>query len=601
MNSPYQVLGPEAFWRTGVVEAEASSCFNRIWCPKYSISKSDKILTAGSCFAQHISRWLIAHDYEWIEAEETPSDMVSEEAQAHGYGVFSFRTGNIYTTALLRQWVEMAFGCGPDVDEAFEHDGRFFDPLRPLIPETGYGSTKELAEARHQTLQAMKQAIVEADIFVFTLGLIEGWRNRKGYVYPLCPGTAKGSFDPETMEFFVQTQADVVDDLTAVMALMKTVNPSLKFLFTVSPVPLTATASQDHVLVATIRAKATLRSAVADLGETRTDVDYFPSYELIASAPMRARYYAPNQRSVVSDGVDHVMRHFERGLSGDWLSDPEEAKTVVPAAAKQGASPAAAEEDEVLCEDVLLETWNANKRVVGTERVCLLGDSHMGNLSASFERLGIPHVGGLTMVGSAWTSNLLHLDKEEYFVPLYDAATRSRWCQTLPFFGSVQTETGEQKLVVSNLGQQTHRSVGFYGKWLREQKKSHSDGVFRNYFIDQNKEKLSILKRMVNEGYKVVVVTDPPLQFVLGGKRYLDWEYYEKVSRGVYFELGCDFISLRELFAGCDLGEEYFSEKYRAGEKGDWFHGGVRLYDEVALALSELYGLQVQHSEGQIA
>jgi hypothetical protein len=65
-------------------------------------------LTAGSCFAQHISRALVKSGFTWIDSEPAPATVDPAEATADGYGVFSFRTGNIYTPALLKQWIEMA-------------------------------------------------------------------------------------------------------------------------------------------------------------------------------------------------------------------------------------------------------------------------------------------------------------------------------------------------------------------------------------------------------------------------------------------------------------------------------------------------------------
>ena len=72
----------------------------------------------------------------------------------------------------------------------------------------------------------------------------------------------------------------------------------MKFIVTVSPVPLTATASGQHVEVATAGSKAILRAACGRLIEKFRDVDYVPSYEIITSQTARGAFYAPNLRSV---------------------------------------------------------------------------------------------------------------------------------------------------------------------------------------------------------------------------------------------------------------------------------------------------------------
>lgn len=72
MSNPYKELSAHAFWRTAVAERGAFGLEN-LWQPKYQIVKSDKIVTAGSCFAQHIGRALKARGYHWFDAEPAPN------------------------------------------------------------------------------------------------------------------------------------------------------------------------------------------------------------------------------------------------------------------------------------------------------------------------------------------------------------------------------------------------------------------------------------------------------------------------------------------------------------------------------------------------
>ena len=83
-----------------------------------------------------------------------------------------------------------------------------------------------------------------------------------------------------------------------------------KCLLTVSPVPLTATASGKHVLASTIYSKSTLRSVAGQLFENQTHIDYFPSYEIVTNPRMHSTAFADNLRSVRDETVDNVMRHF---------------------------------------------------------------------------------------------------------------------------------------------------------------------------------------------------------------------------------------------------------------------------------------------------
>src|SRR5690606_23136879 len=95
------------------------------------------------------------------------------------------------------------------------------------------------------------------------------------------------------------------------------VNPDARVILTVSPVPLAATAEPRHVLESTTLSKSVLRVA-ADMVQRRQEgVSYFPSYEIITGAFSRGTYYDTDLRSVLPEGVEHVMRTFFRAYLPD--------------------------------------------------------------------------------------------------------------------------------------------------------------------------------------------------------------------------------------------------------------------------------------------
>ena len=79
---------------------------------------------------------------------------------------------------------------------------------------------------------------------------------------------------------------------------------------TVSPVPLTGTASGRHVLQATTYSKAVLRAVAGELAQKYDHIDYFPSYEVITNQAARGCFYEENLRSVRREGVEAVMNIF---------------------------------------------------------------------------------------------------------------------------------------------------------------------------------------------------------------------------------------------------------------------------------------------------
>jgi hypothetical protein len=125
----------------------------------------------------------------------------------------------------------------------------FFDPFRSRVEPNGFVSKQELIDSRNWTLECFRRSIADSDYFVFTLGLTERWVNKKfGYEYPMCPGTSAGDFNTEVHSFTNLEFGEVIKALVSSMEKMREVNPNLRFLLTVSPVPLTATYEKRHVL-----------------------------------------------------------------------------------------------------------------------------------------------------------------------------------------------------------------------------------------------------------------------------------------------------------------------------------------------------------------
>ncbi len=575
MLNPYQDLEEEKFWKTGVSALGVGDCFGNIWKPKYSISKKTKIITAGSCFAQNISRWLTANGYSWLETETAPEDNSSEVNKAEGYGVFSFRTGNIYTPALLRQWLAQSIDEIDIIDEVFYQDGKYVDPFRPQIPLGGYETIRELENDRLKTLLAIKEAVSQADVFIFTLGLTEAWVNKEGFIYPACPGTIAGQFDRNEHMFVNFDYNKIMEDMVWVIAALRVINPNINFLLTVSPVPLTATASDDHVLVATNYSKSVLRSVAGKLKEQFSFVDYFPSYELISSVATRDNFFEKNLRSVQKRGVAYVMQHFASalGVKGDDIYDETNKLS---------------DTGDEICEEVLLETWNKNKKYEEETKLCLVGDSHMGWLSKALTEFKIAHSGGQIMNGSAWVKKLVHLDTDEILVPLEDRLSRDRWAQTLPFF---QNNTSG-KVIISNLGMQTHMSVHRLLSYLMAQKiEKMTDEIFINYYLVVNELNISILKKFISMGYEVLVISDPPTRQVNQSVQNMIqlWNYYDKKSLEILSGIGCKTLNATEYFGASNFKEEYYSSHVEANGDKDWFHGSYAYYRELAsLLLSDV-------------
>jgi hypothetical protein len=311
MTSPYDNGESHQLWRRAVSQVEPH-LLNPVIDPKFKIDKTSLIATAGSCFAQHIARKIREIGFSYFVPEKGEEFSVEERIRRN-FGVFSGRYGNIYTTRQLLQLFEEVFEQRNRSERAWIRgsDNRFVDPYRPQIEPEGFADARSVAEARERHLEAIRAVFLQSEVLVFTLGLTESWRSKKdGSVFPLAPGVAGGSFDPELHEFLNFGVDEVSGDLCTFLKKLQERNPGIKVLLTVSPVPLIATFEKRHVLVSTTYSKSVLRVA-AEIAVSKFDfVDYFPSYEIITGSFSGGLYYERDYREVNSLGVAHAMRCF---------------------------------------------------------------------------------------------------------------------------------------------------------------------------------------------------------------------------------------------------------------------------------------------------
>ncbi len=315
---PYQGLPTYQFWKEepGI---ENPNQFDPVTKKSFLIDKTDAVVTAGSCFAQHVARYLNRSGFNHFIAETAHPMFFPVIAEKFNYGMFSARYGNIYTARQLKQLLQRTYGEFEPIEIGWtsRDEKSIVDPFRPQIQPGGFVSESELLADRQYHFESIRTAIEQMDVFVFTLGLTECWIDqRDGAVYPLAPGVAGGVYNPENVKFHNFQHKEVIDDLLDALNYIREKNPAVKFILTVSPVPLNATAEDRHVFVSTTLSKSILRIAAEEASQQLNQCDYFPSYEIITSPYSQGRYFGPDRRNVNEAGVAHVMRLFLKHYGG---------------------------------------------------------------------------------------------------------------------------------------------------------------------------------------------------------------------------------------------------------------------------------------------
>ena len=279
---------------------------------KFKFDKNTCISSAGSCFAQRITQSLQSHEFNYLLAEKPPTFLPASLAIDYNYGIYSARYGNIYSARQLLQLIDRAFGeFIPTLGAWKTKNNTFIDPFRPRIQPDGFESEEEVLIDREVHLSKTKEVFTKSDVFIFTLGLTESWiDSRDGSVLPTCPGRGYGVFDEAIYKFHNMTFNEIYDDLKKSLAKIRSFNPNVNIILSISPIPLVATMTNNHIVTANTYSKSVLRAVVGQIVQELDYVEYFCSYEILTSCYRNHLYWEGDMRSLNSTALDIVFKSF---------------------------------------------------------------------------------------------------------------------------------------------------------------------------------------------------------------------------------------------------------------------------------------------------
>lgn len=278
------------------------------------ITKQTPIGTVGSCFASRLHDWLLDYDYNVVALEEdadaaNPSGQRSHAQPWRQAGHF----GVVQNPGSLRADLERALGVREPAERFWtvtpeDQPGRdaaaLADPYRQGVMWKDEADRVVDLEAHSD---AVREIFSRCKVFVLTLGLAEVWRCREDnscFAYAP-PPTA---YDPTRHAFDLLTVAEAREHIEAIYALMRSVNPDLQLVTTLSPVPLIATFRDQSCIVSDSASKATLRVAIDEFCRAHPEVVYFPSYEIVST--MSDDPFEEDNRHVRLDVVERIMTTF---------------------------------------------------------------------------------------------------------------------------------------------------------------------------------------------------------------------------------------------------------------------------------------------------
>ncbi len=260
--------------------------------PEKFVTKATPIVAFGSCFATNISNYLHNRGYNVLTKRDNKAY------------VTQMGDGMVNTFAILQQFEWAWLNKQPSVDIWQGKKGE----------EYGYDESIRLET---------RELFDQAELFIITLGLSELWYDEPtGEVF--WRAVPADAYDPARHKFRTASHAETLANLRSIYGLIQRFRPNAKVLFSVSPIPLTATFRAVSCLTADAVSKATLRSALDEFLLTHQDegkLFYFPSYEAVTR--IYRNQWTDDRRHVRPDVLTFNMKMFEHYFCSPGIAGSE--------------------------------------------------------------------------------------------------------------------------------------------------------------------------------------------------------------------------------------------------------------------------------------
>lgn len=246
----------------------------------WQISHSDKILGVGSCFTQHIGKYL--EDYKF-----------SCLTNPHGIIFNPISIADCLDAMLLNQQINItALLNHRNLYHSLQHHSSF-SSSDPDITISGI----------NQSTQRGNQFLKQSRFLILTFGTAYVYVfNKSRQIVANCHKLPQNQFSKKLL-----TVTSIVNRLKEVLTTLRTQNPHLRVILTVSPVR--------HIkdgMINNQKSKATLLLATHDLVDQLEFVHYFPSYEILMDDLRDYRFYKDDLLHPNQLAVKYIWEHFKQ-------------------------------------------------------------------------------------------------------------------------------------------------------------------------------------------------------------------------------------------------------------------------------------------------
>lgn len=250
--------------------------------PTWQILHSDRILLLGSCFA----------------------DEIGMEFKKGGFECMANPFGTLYNPASIAALLLRSISEKPCTEVFEDKDGVWHSWMHHS--RFSSSSMEELTSRIDAATLKVGEFLKEADVLIITLGTAIIYRLKEnGMLVANCHKQPDDLFVRERLSAY-----DIVDQWQMLLMLLKSVNPKMRIIFTVSPIR----HKRDGMHVNQI-SKGILLQAVDDLVANASDqtpsLSYFPSYEIMLDELRDYRFYADDMIHPSNLAVQYIWSRFQ--------------------------------------------------------------------------------------------------------------------------------------------------------------------------------------------------------------------------------------------------------------------------------------------------
>ena len=248
----------------------------------FSIQHGQQVLLIGSCF----------------------SDEISLKFKESGHIVAANPLGTVFHPLVIVKFIKSLLDDSVTMISPVQREDVF------LAWEANSSfhaySESELLEKANQVKQEWKTALQNASVLLITVGTAFGYYLQNGELVGNCHKFPAANFEKRLSE-----SNEIIAAFTEMIAVLKNINPSLKIVFTVSPVR--------HIkdgIIENNLSKARLLEAVHAV-QNEVNVSYFPSYEIVVDELRDYRFYKTDRVHPTEEAVTYVWKRFSETYFSD--------------------------------------------------------------------------------------------------------------------------------------------------------------------------------------------------------------------------------------------------------------------------------------------